>query len=59
MVNDDSQLYTLKIRWNFTNAALTFHQFLRAQYWRKMFLAPFNMAAKTKFASLWQTELDI
>ena len=33
-------------------SAFTFHQIIRAQYWRKSFLPPLKMAAKARFASL-------
>ena len=43
---------------NFIKSALTFHQIIRAQYWRKSFLPTFKMAAKAKFDSLGSNDIE-
>ena len=60
MVNDDSPLYTLKIRWELHKLGTYFLPiYIMDHCWQIIFLPPFKMAAKEKFVSLWQTELDI
>ena len=59
MVDDDLPLYTLKIRWELHKRGTYFLPNYKGSIVAKTFLPPVKMAAKTKFASLWQTKLDI
>ena len=59
MVNDDLPLYTLKINWELHKISTYFLPSYKDSVLAKIFLPPCKMAAKPKFASLWQTELDI